>query len=186
MANELKVGDIVQLKSGGPRMTVNVVEGHQVYAVWFAGAKREGPTSVFTLSTWPKRTPKRRNERRNHTPTGRRMDGRRARTRTIPLPVRARIDLGHKRTHAPQQRTLYWSKVTQGMGRKIDGAGKSSGPGLGQSAAGSPTTSCEPDSSINSAARGDRHQMIDATRTSGAGYYLPCAPKSWRLAPWQP
>jgi uncharacterized protein YodC (DUF2158 family) len=39
------IGDIVQLKSGGPKMTVTQVfsDSTQCYnATWFAGAKREG------------------------------------------------------------------------------------------------------------------------------------------------
>ncbi len=37
-----KVGDIVQLKSGGPKMTVVQVSSASVlYASWFAGAKNE-------------------------------------------------------------------------------------------------------------------------------------------------
>ena len=37
-----KVGDIVQLKSGGPKMTVATeVSGKNLWASWFAGAKHE-------------------------------------------------------------------------------------------------------------------------------------------------
>ncbi|OJX65817.1 DUF2158 domain-containing protein [Magnetospirillum sp. 64-120] len=38
-----KVGDIVQLKSGGPEMTVVTVDqdGKGVWAAWFAGKKSE-------------------------------------------------------------------------------------------------------------------------------------------------
>lgn len=38
-----KIGDIVQLKSGGPKMTVMSPEkeGGDVFCGWFAGAKRE-------------------------------------------------------------------------------------------------------------------------------------------------
>ena len=36
-----KTGDLVQLKSGGPVMTVDTVSGQVVYAAWFAGAKHE-------------------------------------------------------------------------------------------------------------------------------------------------
>jgi uncharacterized protein YodC (DUF2158 family) len=39
---KFKIGDIVRLLSGGPRMTVDAVESvHHVYAVWFAGEKHE-------------------------------------------------------------------------------------------------------------------------------------------------
>ena len=42
MAEEFKIGDIVQLKSGGPKMTVvSAPEGGKVWASWFAGAKSE-------------------------------------------------------------------------------------------------------------------------------------------------
>jgi uncharacterized protein YodC (DUF2158 family) len=45
MADEFKVGDIVQLKSGGPEMTVTVVGDHYgtptVWCVWFVGTKQE-------------------------------------------------------------------------------------------------------------------------------------------------
>lgn len=42
MADSFKAGDLVQLKSGGPKMTVERVDRDGgVYAVWFAGAKRE-------------------------------------------------------------------------------------------------------------------------------------------------
>ena len=41
---QFNVGDIVQLKSGGPKMTVTTVptmRGEFVHTAWFAGAKRE-------------------------------------------------------------------------------------------------------------------------------------------------
>jgi len=47
MAAKFKAGDIIELKSGGPKMTVEeVTEGRGnnpdgLWAVWFAGAKRE-------------------------------------------------------------------------------------------------------------------------------------------------
>jgi uncharacterized protein YodC (DUF2158 family) len=45
MAGKFKVGDIVQLKSGGPKMTVEEVDARlgakTVECAWFAGAKRE-------------------------------------------------------------------------------------------------------------------------------------------------
>jgi uncharacterized protein YodC (DUF2158 family) len=48
MAAKFKVGDIVQLKSGGPKMTVESTESYgdkSIECAWFAGAKREH--SVF-------------------------------------------------------------------------------------------------------------------------------------------
>lgn len=39
-----KIGDIVQLKSGGPKMTVThhtALDPEVVHAMWFAGSKRE-------------------------------------------------------------------------------------------------------------------------------------------------
>ena len=52
MAEKFKIGDIVQLKSGGPAMTVTAVEGEGmigegVNTTWFAGRKRE--TGHFPL-----------------------------------------------------------------------------------------------------------------------------------------
>jgi uncharacterized protein YodC (DUF2158 family) len=43
MADAFKVGDIVQLKSGGPRMTVvgDLKDEEQVYTAWFANDKKE-------------------------------------------------------------------------------------------------------------------------------------------------
>jgi uncharacterized protein YodC (DUF2158 family) len=48
MAQEFKVGDIVQLKSGGPKMTVvEIAEDRygvgdiKIWCTWFAGAKNE-------------------------------------------------------------------------------------------------------------------------------------------------
>jgi uncharacterized protein YodC (DUF2158 family) len=49
MATELKVGDIVQLKSGGPEMTVthvgDAIDRNRIHTAWFAGKKNE--KSVF-------------------------------------------------------------------------------------------------------------------------------------------
>ncbi|MCC7537539.1 MAG: DUF2158 domain-containing protein [Deltaproteobacteria bacterium] len=38
---EFKAGDVVALKSGGPPMTVEEVEGSSVFCVWFEGKKSE-------------------------------------------------------------------------------------------------------------------------------------------------
>lgn len=45
-----KIGDIVVLKSGGPRMTIMQAEsGKHVLTTWFAGAKKE--TGTFPAET---------------------------------------------------------------------------------------------------------------------------------------
>jgi uncharacterized protein YodC (DUF2158 family) len=49
MANEFQAGDVVQLKSGGPEMTVtevglDVFEKQTVWCVWFVGTKQEEGT----------------------------------------------------------------------------------------------------------------------------------------------
>jgi len=36
---EFQVGDLVQLKSGGPKMTINSMIGNNYTCVWFAGTK---------------------------------------------------------------------------------------------------------------------------------------------------
>lgn len=41
MSDKLKIGDIIQLKSGGPKMTVTKVFNDSVQAAWFAGSKKE-------------------------------------------------------------------------------------------------------------------------------------------------
>ena len=44
MAEKFKVGDVVLLKSGGPKMTVTAVLEKVVHTAWFAGSKKEtGP-----------------------------------------------------------------------------------------------------------------------------------------------
>ncbi len=35
MADSFKIGDVVQLKSGGPFMTVSAVEDDSLYCIWF-------------------------------------------------------------------------------------------------------------------------------------------------------
>lgn len=64
MAKEFKVGDIVQLKSGGPKMTVHGVDVSpgmdepRVWCVWFAGSKRQlDRFSVNTLVLVPEKDP---------------------------------------------------------------------------------------------------------------------------------
>ena len=54
MADEIKAGDVVELKSGGPQMTVNFVEddsGSMIAAcTWFEGPKKQsGRFPVHTL-----------------------------------------------------------------------------------------------------------------------------------------
>ncbi|GLS42925.1 YodC family protein [Methylobacterium brachythecii] len=39
MANNFKVGELVQLKSGGPKMTVNALYNNYVECAWFTGSK---------------------------------------------------------------------------------------------------------------------------------------------------
>jgi uncharacterized protein YodC (DUF2158 family) len=54
MAQSFKEGDVVQLKSGGPKMTIDgVAPQGKYYCVWFAGAKREFHSfSAETLTPW--------------------------------------------------------------------------------------------------------------------------------------
>ncbi|MEA3000714.1 MAG: putative small protein [Sphingomonadales bacterium] len=44
MPNDFKKGDIVQLRSGGPKMTVEQDWGDEIRVAWFAGAKMEVQT----------------------------------------------------------------------------------------------------------------------------------------------
>ena len=56
----IHVGDIVQLKSGGPRMTVTRVQGSNVTSAWFDGTQqREGtfPEGALKESPDPKPQP---------------------------------------------------------------------------------------------------------------------------------
>ncbi len=32
--NKLKVGDCVQLKSGSPKMTINIIDGQRAHCIW--------------------------------------------------------------------------------------------------------------------------------------------------------
>jgi uncharacterized protein YodC (DUF2158 family) len=57
MADGVKVGDVVELKSGGPKMTVETIEdygaGHeQAFCVWFEKTKRND--AIFELLTLKK------------------------------------------------------------------------------------------------------------------------------------
>lgn len=49
---QFKVGDVVQLKSGGPGMTVSDIEADGVRCVWFAGNENKighFPSSILKL-----------------------------------------------------------------------------------------------------------------------------------------
>ncbi len=47
MTTTLKLGDIVQLKSGGPKMTVSRVLDSHIHTAWFAGSKSESGVFPF-------------------------------------------------------------------------------------------------------------------------------------------
>jgi uncharacterized protein YodC (DUF2158 family) len=40
--SEFQIGDVVSLKSGGPKMTVDEIRGNQAHCTWFMDGKREG------------------------------------------------------------------------------------------------------------------------------------------------
>ena len=44
---EIEAGAVVQLRSGGPKMTVNKVEGSEAVCNWFDGNKAQ--TAIFEL-----------------------------------------------------------------------------------------------------------------------------------------
>jgi uncharacterized protein YodC (DUF2158 family) len=46
--NEIKAGDIVQLRSGSPDMTVNFVEKEEAACSWFEGKKLEHSRFMVT------------------------------------------------------------------------------------------------------------------------------------------
>jgi uncharacterized protein YodC (DUF2158 family) len=48
----IKEGDVVRLKSGGPAMTVDEVSEGSAHCVWFEGGKRQG--SWFNAATLQK------------------------------------------------------------------------------------------------------------------------------------
>jgi len=53
MGNEtIEAGDVVEVKSGGPRMTVDWVEEGEVCCTWFSRSKRE--QAKFRLTTLKK------------------------------------------------------------------------------------------------------------------------------------
>ena len=55
MINELQVGDVVQLKSGGTRMTVEAINGDDVTCVWFEGKKAQ--RNIFAVGVLKKYVP---------------------------------------------------------------------------------------------------------------------------------
>jgi uncharacterized protein YodC (DUF2158 family) len=61
MAN-FRIGDVVELKSGGPKMTVDRIlgdSGQRLTCVWFIGTQRnEGQFSLDSLKPWKDEEPK--------------------------------------------------------------------------------------------------------------------------------
>jgi len=55
MGETFQVGDVVQLKSGGVRMTVEEIDGNDVTCVWFEGKKAE--RNIFAAGVLQKYTP---------------------------------------------------------------------------------------------------------------------------------
>lgn len=56
MAEGWRVGDVVQLKSGGPAMTVTAVDGHHCACAWFAGtafSETKLPAEALAVPTAP-------------------------------------------------------------------------------------------------------------------------------------
>lgn len=54
MPDQFNIGDIVQLKSGGPKMTVTRVKDKHVETAWFAGSKKESgmfPLEAISIAT---------------------------------------------------------------------------------------------------------------------------------------
>ncbi|WP_071795676.1 YodC family protein [Natronohydrobacter thiooxidans] len=47
----LAAGDVVQLKSGGPLMTINWIEDGAAYCEWFDGKKNAGSSFPITSLT---------------------------------------------------------------------------------------------------------------------------------------
>lgn len=46
MENEFRIGDVVQLRSGGTRMTIEHIDGDQVACTWFEGKTLERATFI--------------------------------------------------------------------------------------------------------------------------------------------
>lgn len=56
MDDAFKVGDIVQLKSGGPPMTVKALDGDDVICMWFEGKRTlDGRFPAETLGKYDSR-----------------------------------------------------------------------------------------------------------------------------------
>lgn len=55
MEHDFGVGDVVQLKSGGEKMTIEEVDGENVSCVWFDGKRAE--RSKFSSATLKKCVP---------------------------------------------------------------------------------------------------------------------------------
>ena len=55
MAETFEVGDVVTLRSGGTRMTVEQIDGERVSCTWFEGKKLE--RSTFTAGALKKYVP---------------------------------------------------------------------------------------------------------------------------------
>jgi uncharacterized protein YodC (DUF2158 family) len=68
MANQFKVGDVVQLKSGGPKMTVTVIRADGLDCTWFEGVKQHEGNFPPDALKFPEKMPEHPPQARPYNP----------------------------------------------------------------------------------------------------------------------
>lgn len=53
MPEQFKPGDVVELKSGGPQMTISYISGDKVDCVWFEGKQQKSGTFRVAMLRTP-------------------------------------------------------------------------------------------------------------------------------------